>query len=102
MPTMTNGEAFRYDFGIYATELWAMPEDNFLEWLNAPCDRERPKNMPSAQQEPLTDEEQRIFLAAMGREEKVCAGVDRNHDEDRLVRVCKEIRRKVKGALWTI
>lgn len=49
MAAMTNGEAFRYDFGIYATELWAMPEDNFLEWLNAPCDR--PKNMPSVQPE---------------------------------------------------
>ena len=29
-------------------------------------------NLPSAQPEPLTDKEQRIFLAAMGREEKVC------------------------------
>lgn len=54
--------------------------------------------------EPLTDKEQRIFLAAMGREEKVCEEVDRNYVresyEDSLVRVCKEIRRKVKGALW--
>ena len=61
--------------------------------------------LPSAQPEPLTDKEQRIFLAAMGREEKVCEEVDRNHVrepyEDSLMRVCKEIRRKVKGALWT-
>ena len=42
---MTNAEAFEYDFGIYATELWAMPEAKFLEWLNAPCDRERPADM---------------------------------------------------------
>jgi hypothetical protein len=60
--------------------------------------------LPSAQPEPLTDKEQRIFLAAMGREEKVCEEVDRNYVrepyEDSLVRVCKEIRRKVKGALW--
>lgn len=60
---------------------------------------------PDAQPEPLTDKEQRIFLAAMGREEKVCEEVDRNHVrepyEDSLMRVCKEIRRKVKGALWT-
>lgn len=59
----------------------------------------------SAQPEPLTDKEQRIFLAAMGREEKVCEEVDRNYVrepyEDSLVWVCKEIRRKVKGALWT-
>lgn len=62
-------------------------------------------NIPSAQPEPLTDKEQRIFLAAMGREEKVCEEVDRNYVrepyEDSLMRVCKEIRRKVKGALWT-
>ena len=59
----------------------------------------------SAQPEPLTDKEQRIFLAAMEREEKVCEEVDRNYVrepyEDSLMRVCKEIRRKVKGALWT-
>jgi hypothetical protein len=52
--------------------------------------------LPTAQPEPLTDKEQRIFLAAMKREEKVCKQVDG------LVRVCHEIKRKVKGALWTI
>ena len=61
-------------------------------------------DLPSVQPEPLTDKEQRIFLAAMGREEKVCEEVDRNYvndpHEDSLMRVCKEIRRKVKGALW--
>jgi hypothetical protein len=61
----------------------------------------------SAQPEPLTDKEQRIFLAAMGREEKVCKQVDdecrdcREPYEDSLVRTCHEITRKVKGALWT-
>lgn len=63
------------------------------------------EQLPSVQPEPLTDKEQRIFLAAMGREEKVCEEVDRNYVrepyEDSLMRVCKEIRRKVKGALWT-
>ena len=63
--------------------------------------------LPSAQPEPLTDKEQRISLAAMGREEKVCKQVDeecrdcREPYEDCLVRVCHEIARKVKGALWT-
>ena len=32
---MTNAEKFKQLFGIYATELWAMPEEKFLEWLNA-------------------------------------------------------------------
>ena len=64
------------------------------------------ESLPSAQPEPLTDKEQRIFLAAMGREEKVCKQVDeecrdcREPYEDSLVRVCHEIIRKVKAALW--
>lgn len=49
MPLMTNAEAFLYDFGIYATELWSMTEAQFLEWLNANCDRERPNNFPAPQ-----------------------------------------------------
>ena len=65
------------------------------------------ERLPSAQPEQLTDKEQRIFLAAMGREEKVCKQVDdecrdcREPYEDSLVRTCHEIVRKVKGALWT-
>lgn len=31
---MTNADKFKQLFGIYATELWAMPENDFLEWLN--------------------------------------------------------------------
>ena len=51
--------------------------------------------------EPLTDKEQRIFLAAMRRERKVCTYA---HEpcEVPLTKVCDEIVRKVKGALWTI
>ena len=65
------------------------------------------EDLPSAQPDPLTDKEQRIFLAAMGREEKVCKQVDaecrdcREPYEDSLVSTCHEITRKVKGALWT-
>ena len=56
--------------------------------------------LPSAQPEPLTDKEQRIFLAAMRRERKVCTYA---HEpcEVPLTKVCDEIVRKVKGALWT-
>lgn len=28
-----NAEKFKQIFGIYATELWAMPEEEFLKWL---------------------------------------------------------------------
>lgn len=31
---MTNADKFKHLFGIYATELWAMSESDFLEWLN--------------------------------------------------------------------
>jgi len=55
--------------------------------------------------EPLTDKEQRIFLAAMGRERKVCKEVDDQYTHEPyevlLTKVCDEIERKVKGALWT-
>lgn len=32
---MTNAELFEKTFGRFATELWAMPEKYFLEWLKA-------------------------------------------------------------------
>lgn len=61
--------------------------------------------LDSAKFEPLTDTEQRIFLAAMSREKTVCKLVDeegpREPYEKSLVRACNEIIRKVKGALWT-
>jgi len=62
--------------------------------------------LPPAQPESLTDKEQRIFLSAMGREEKVCKKVDdeccRELYEGTLVEICHEITRKVKGVLWMI
>ena len=73
---------------------------------NAQTYKARIEKLPSARTEPLTDKEQRIFLAAMVREENICKQVDnqfRNCQEpyeDSLVRVCQEIIRKVKGALW--
>lgn len=30
-----NAELFKQTFGIYASEVWAMSESKFLEWLNA-------------------------------------------------------------------
>lgn len=65
------------------------------------------KQLPPAHPEQLTDNEQRIFLAAMWREEMICKQVEdkykdcRDPYEDSLVRICHEITRKVKGALWT-
>lgn len=32
---MTNAELFKQTFGRYATDVWSLPENKFLEWLNA-------------------------------------------------------------------
>ena len=60
---------------------------------------------PSEHPESLTDDEQRIFLAAMERERKVCKEMDdkfvHGSYEVLLTEVCDEIKRKVTGALWT-
>lgn len=54
--------------------------------------------------EPLTDNEQRIFLWAMHREEKVCKETDARFGGDDdcvcLVDLCKSIARKVKACLF--
>lgn len=31
----TKAEIFKQTFGIYATEVWAMSEAEFLDWINA-------------------------------------------------------------------
>lgn len=55
--------------------------------------------------EPLTDKEQRIFLAAMEREREICKEVDNQYIHEPyevlLTKVCSEIERKVKKALWS-
>lgn len=78
-----------------------------IEW-NYPLDYQVALDMAieSLSQDPLTDKEQRIFLAAMSREEKVCKEVDAEYPykepyEDSLVSVCRSIERKVRKALWT-
>ena len=79
-------------------------DDEHQAWYKADDIYKAIESVPPAQPEQLTDKEQRIFLAAMGREEKVCKEVDdrncREPYEDSLVRICHEITRKVKGALW--
>ena len=32
---MNNADVFEQVFGIYATEMWAMKEEDFLKWLNS-------------------------------------------------------------------
>ena len=51
---MNNAEKFKQLFGIYATELWAMPEEKFLEWLNAEAP-EQDRWIPVTERLPETD-----------------------------------------------
>jgi hypothetical protein len=34
---MKNADKFKAVFGLYATELWSMSEEEFLRWLNSEC-----------------------------------------------------------------
>lgn len=96
------GDCIYYDMKKHRCRLGAHEEGKPTDRFYRDC----PMGIHTAQPEPLTDKEQRIFLAAMGREEKVCKQTDeecrdcREPYEDSLVWVCKEIVRKVKGALW--
>lgn len=82
--------------------------DNGDEYINYGDAVGEIEHLPSAQPEQLTDAEQRIFLKAIEREEKVCKKVDEewgSGDEEceiNLVHACHEIIRKVKDALWMI
>lgn len=77
------------------------------QWVEIISNTELSTNLAevSTKIEPLTDKEQRIFLAAMGRERKVCKEVDDQYAHEPykvlLTKVCSEIERKVKKALWS-
>lgn len=90
---MTNKEAIR-ELKIFNGTTRIRLSTNFWEALNTA--------IKALEVEPLTDIEQRIFLAAMSREENACKEVcaDGSGDGVDLVAVCHRIERKVKRALW--
>lgn len=54
---MTNADKFKNIFGLYATELWSMPEKDFLKWLNSEvmnCS-EIPNNSPTISRQSAID-----------------------------------------------
>lgn len=60
---MTNADKFKNLFGIYATELWSMPEKDFLKWLNSEvmnCS-EIPNNSGTISRQAALDAIERIF-----------------------------------------
>ena len=46
---MINADKFEQVFGIYATELWAKPEKEFLEWLNSEAQEVKDISISSAE-----------------------------------------------------
>ena len=91
---MTRQEAIIF-VGTLKTVIKDIPKYN-----GAGIDEALDMAIKALKQEPLTDTEQRIFLAAMGREEKICREVCADGDGVDLARACCEIKRKVKKALW--
>lgn len=96
---MNNEEAIHF-----MKELMNILDDNYCLFERGRTAFKMAINALDTQPEPLTDTEQRIFLAAMGREEIICKKVDvemkPTPDDIKLVKVCSEIERKVKKALW--
>ena len=43
--TVTNAEKFHAMFGMYATEVWSLPEPDFLKWLNGTAGKESIPNL---------------------------------------------------------
>ena len=84
---MINAEKFKEIFGCYATEIWSMPENEFLDWLNSEYQYlAEPKkmsdliskmkqivdiieNLPSAQTEPEHTMEEFMYDQDLGNPE---------------------------------
>ena len=60
---MTNADKFKNIFGLYATELWSMPEKDFLKWLNSEAMNcsEFPNNSDSISRQAAIDAIRKIY-----------------------------------------
>ena len=67
MNEMTNGDLFENIFGIYATELWSMTENDFLNWLNAEVD-----DMKFSIKSMTNSQLLKAMRKELGRGEKLC------------------------------
>lgn len=52
---MKNADKFKAVFGLYATELWAMPEEKFLKWLNSESTETEQRWIPCSERLPEED-----------------------------------------------
>lgn len=94
---------------IDADEFRRRAREFYPEYWEDVLDEMPTVEVPDMNVEKFTDEEKRIFLVMIGREEEFCQSIEKarsvlnlQSDEDvDLVKVCREIKRKVKKALWT-
>lgn len=52
---MKNADKFNAVFGLYATELWSMPEGKFLKWLNSESTEAERRWIPVSERLPEED-----------------------------------------------
>ena len=72
---MKNADKFKAVFGLYATEAWSKPEDEFLKWLNAEYSGKELKWIPVS--EKLPEEKTRVLttIKMPSREPQVRSGI---------------------------
>lgn len=58
---MNNAEKFQEVFGYYATEMWAKPESEFLEWINSEYVLKEDTAMDKEQKSKLESEKVQLF-----------------------------------------
>ena len=57
---MENADKFKSVFGLYATELWAMSEEEFLKWLNSESTETEQRWIPCSER--LPEEKEYVLL----------------------------------------
>ena len=75
---MKNADKFKAVFGLYATEVWSMPEGKFLRWLNSESTETEQGWIPV--NERLPEEMTRVLttIKVPSREPKVRSGIYSN------------------------
>ena len=71
---MNNAEKFKQLFGIYATELWAMPEEKFLEWLNAEALEKQERETQEKPFPHIVGQPAEMFIEGKWEKGKIVAG----------------------------
>lgn len=75
---MKNADKFKTVFGLYATELWAMPEGEFLRWLNSEC-TETEQGWISCSERLPEPEKKEYWICTDGGYQCQCRWTNTNH-----------------------